>query len=159
MRVLGYAAILLFDAPREHMLLLKRSNDKKLYPGRLSGIGGKLERDETPLQCLMREVREEAPQIDWDAIAVTHRLTLRDIWEGEEHRMDWYTGMLNRPPEDLSSEEGELIWQRTVSLPPVAEWTPSAYVVTAHLLAHPDAAAASATLDDRGTLPFMRFTR
>jgi 8-oxo-dGTP diphosphatase len=41
------------------ILLLKRSEHKRVYPGRYNGIGGHIERDEDPLSGMIREIREE----------------------------------------------------------------------------------------------------
>jgi 8-oxo-dGTP diphosphatase len=44
----------------EDILLMKRSAHKRVFPGRCNGIGGHIERDETPLAGALREIEEEA---------------------------------------------------------------------------------------------------
>lgn len=41
------------------ILLLKRAQHKRVYPGRYNGLGGHIERDEDPLTSAIREVQEE----------------------------------------------------------------------------------------------------
>jgi 8-oxo-dGTP diphosphatase len=41
------------------ILLLKRGEHKRVYPGRYNGIGGHIERDEDPLSGMIREIQEE----------------------------------------------------------------------------------------------------
>ena len=42
------------------VLLMKRSSDRRIFPNQYNGLGGHIERDETPQQCAIREVYEEA---------------------------------------------------------------------------------------------------
>lgn len=42
------------------ILLMKRGPHKRVFPNRYNGLGGHLERDEDPLTCAVREIREEA---------------------------------------------------------------------------------------------------
>lgn len=41
------------------VLLLRRGEHKRVYPGRYNGVGGHLERDEDPLTSAIREMQEE----------------------------------------------------------------------------------------------------
>ncbi|HVO72360.1 MAG TPA: NUDIX domain-containing protein, partial [Aggregatilineaceae bacterium] len=41
------------------ILLLKRGEHTRVYPGRYNGIGGHIERDEDPLSGAIREIQEE----------------------------------------------------------------------------------------------------
>lgn len=43
----------------DHVLLMRRALTKRVFPGYYNGVGGHLERDEDPLSCALREVREE----------------------------------------------------------------------------------------------------
>jgi 8-oxo-dGTP diphosphatase len=43
-----------------HLLLLRGASTKRLWAGRLNGIGGHVEPGETPLECARRELWEEA---------------------------------------------------------------------------------------------------
>jgi 8-oxo-dGTP diphosphatase len=50
---------LCFISHGNDILLLKRGEHKRVYPGRYNGIGGHIERDEDPLSGAIREVQEE----------------------------------------------------------------------------------------------------
>ncbi len=41
------------------VLLMKRGEHKRVYPGRYNGVGGHIERDEDPLTGAVREIQEE----------------------------------------------------------------------------------------------------
>lgn len=43
----------------DEVLLLKRSQHKRVFPGRYNGVGGHIERDEDPLTGAIREMHEE----------------------------------------------------------------------------------------------------
>jgi len=50
---------LCFITHGDDILLLKRGEHKRVYPGRYNGIGGHIERDEDPLSGALREIQEE----------------------------------------------------------------------------------------------------
>ncbi len=43
----------------DDILLMKRGEHKRIYPGYYNGVGGHIERDEDPLGGAIREIREE----------------------------------------------------------------------------------------------------
>ena len=43
----------------EVLLLLRNKKEKDFHEGKFVGIGGRLEPGETPLECIIREVKEE----------------------------------------------------------------------------------------------------
>jgi 8-oxo-dGTP diphosphatase len=43
----------------DDVLLMKRGEHKRIFPGRYNGIGGHIERDEDPLTSALREIHEE----------------------------------------------------------------------------------------------------
>lgn len=50
---------LCFVTHGQDVLLIKRAEDRRIFPGRYNGVGGHSERDEDPLTCAVREIREE----------------------------------------------------------------------------------------------------
>ncbi len=51
----------------EDVLLMKRSPQRRVFPNAYNGLGGHVERDETPIAGAIREIKEEAG-IDVEAI-------------------------------------------------------------------------------------------
>lgn len=58
-RWLTVGRTLCFILNRDDVLLMKRGPHKRIFPNRYNGIGGHIERDEDPLTCARREIREE----------------------------------------------------------------------------------------------------
>ncbi|MBN1563642.1 MAG: NUDIX domain-containing protein [Anaerolineae bacterium] len=50
---------LCFITHGDDVLLLKRSEHKRIFPGQYNGLGGHIERDEDPLTGAIREMQEE----------------------------------------------------------------------------------------------------
>lgn len=78
-----YACGFLFSSDRTRVLLIRKRRPA-WQAGKLNGIGGKIEPDETPLQAMRREFHEEAGLhiADWH-----HLLTLTgDDWAGHFFR-------------------------------------------------------------------------
>jgi 8-oxo-dGTP diphosphatase len=51
---------LCFVTHGDDILLMKRGEHKRIFPGRYNGLGGHIERDEDPLSSALREVKEES---------------------------------------------------------------------------------------------------
>ena len=166
MKTIHFAAIVFIDPAAENALLLLRDEFKKLNPNTFSGIGGKLEGNETPEQCVIREAsldeKAEAPQIDWANVTdIRHRLTLNrqrpDL--NEIHIMHWLTATLNQTLTDFSSSEGTLHWQKIRELPlPMKEMSAASYVAIPFILGRPrqETRLYTADLDESATLPRMK---
>ena len=58
-RWLSVARTLCFITHHQEVLLIKRAETRRVFPGRYNGVGGHLERDEDPLTCAVREINEE----------------------------------------------------------------------------------------------------
>ncbi|HEX5447625.1 MAG TPA: NUDIX domain-containing protein, partial [Candidatus Saccharimonadales bacterium] len=97
----------------DRYLVLKRSEKKRYAPGVIHPIGGKVNLNENPYACAIREVREEA------GITVTN-LRLRTVFleikpnVGDPHNWmifhflgDYESGEIHK------TEEGELMWLTT----------------------------------------------
>lgn len=58
-RYLVVPRTIIFIIRDNQVLLQKASDTKKIFPGYYNGIGGHIERGETPLECAQRELLEE----------------------------------------------------------------------------------------------------
>jgi len=90
------------------VLLMKRAPNRRIFPNQYNGLGGHLERDETPYDGAIREVKEESG-LDVDS------LTLRGIHHidsGEDTGIILFTFTATTTQRDLtvSSPEGTLHW-------------------------------------------------
>jgi 8-oxo-dGTP diphosphatase len=107
-----YTLAFIFSKRREKVLLITK-NRPDYQVGKLNGVGGKLERGETPLEGIIREVREETtltiPATDW-------------CFAGNIQGKDWkvwvytteYSGNLG---DALSATDEQVVWYETNSLP------------------------------------------
>lgn len=61
-----YSAGFLFNRNRSEVVLIEKNKPEK-FKGMLNAVGGKIEEGETPLQCMIREFKEEtgADVNDW----------------------------------------------------------------------------------------------
>lgn len=91
----------------EYLMLHRTKKQNDLNAGKWIGVGGKFEADETPEECLLREVYEET------GLTLTHYrfrgivTFLSNEWEGEYMHLftaDKYEGTL------CDCNEGELAW-------------------------------------------------
>ncbi|MDO8429052.1 MAG: NUDIX domain-containing protein [Candidatus Daviesbacteria bacterium] len=86
----AWTALFLIDQnPPTEVVVLKRSPDKKFAPNKYTGIGGTVEDGETPLDCQLRELKEET---GLSGIAVTEfaRAIIDDVWH-----VHYYWGIFN----------------------------------------------------------------
>jgi 8-oxo-dGTP pyrophosphatase MutT (NUDIX family) len=67
-----YVCAILEDA-QGRLLLESRPDDARLAAGRLTCFGGRLEKAETPEECLRRELREE---LNWEPRSLEKRVAL-----------------------------------------------------------------------------------
>lgn len=114
-------AIILRHPTESSVLLLRRSSTKKLFPDRITGIGGKVELDEGEGNDLTaaawREFLEETTIPDTTVIDVRLRLSTI-LTRGElQVILLWFTGQLTALPSDLSCTEGELAFYPLDQLP------------------------------------------
>lgn len=107
----------------EKTLLVHRNKRvEDVHYGKYNGLGGKMEPDENIIQCLQREIEEEA---GLRCIDVKFRGTIN--WKGfgangEDwfvfiYRVDSYSGVV---PD--SNEEGQLCWKRIDELHKLPMW-------------------------------------
>ena len=87
----------------DHFLLLKRSADRHFAPGWYTGIGGKVELEESPSQAAYRELKEEA------GIEDIHLQEFAQVIVNKHKALHYYFGSLAtlKVP---ACNEGELEW-------------------------------------------------
>lgn len=67
-----YTIGLIFSADLETVYLIRKKSPD-WQAGKLNGVGGKLEKNETPLSCMEREAMEEAGYAgEWEELAYMH---------------------------------------------------------------------------------------
>ena len=101
----------------KYLMLHRTKKENDLNQDKWIGVGGKFEENETPEECLLREVREETG-LTLTGFRLCSVITfLSDRWEGEYMYLfhaDGFTGTLKE------CDEGELEWvdkERAISLP------------------------------------------
>jgi 8-oxo-dGTP pyrophosphatase MutT (NUDIX family) len=132
-------ALVLWHPNQRKVLLLKRAAFKKLFPGLITGIGGKLELEKGEGEDLgnawRREFFEETNIEERLLADVKLKLSTLIYRDGEQFLLLWYTGKLTEVPADLSCTEGELGFFDADSLP-LAEFTPTAREAIPFTLQH-----------------------
>ena len=134
-------AIILRHPTEASALLLRRSSTKKLFPNRITGIGGKVELEEGEGDDLTaaawREFIEET-NISPSTVADV-RLRLSTILTRGELQVIllWFTGQLTEVPADLSCSEGALAFYPLDQLP-IHDMIPTASQTIPFILALPD---------------------
>lgn len=91
----------------KYLMLYRNKKENDLNEGKWIGVGGKFEENETPEECLVREVREETglALISYEFRGIITFVS--DIWETEYMFLftaDDFTGKLKE------CNEGELAW-------------------------------------------------
>lgn len=101
----------------KYLMLHRTKKENDINQDKWIGVGGKFEENETPEECLLREVQEETG-LTLTSFRLCSVITfLSDRWEGEYMYLfhaDGYTGTLKE------CDEGELEWvdkERAIHLP------------------------------------------
>ncbi|MBD3363353.1 NUDIX domain-containing protein [Candidatus Dojkabacteria bacterium] len=95
----------------DYYLFIKRKNNKRIDPGRLNGIGGRLEQGENYLDACIRETKEETglnPNINDIKFSGLVRLQ-------EGYSEDWIMGFFkikvkSKKIPKKHTEDGKLVW-------------------------------------------------
>ncbi len=103
----------------KYLMLYRNRKEKDVNAGKWVGVGGGFEENESPVDCLIREVWEET-----GLTLTSHRLRgiitfVSDKWEGETMFLftaDGFTG------EMISCNEGELHWISKEEVPELPAW-------------------------------------
>lgn len=92
-----------------YLMLLRNAKQNDVNSGKWIGVGGKFEQNETPRQCMMREIQEETgisvsmEQLQFRGIVYFH-------YETEEEEKIWiYTAQCEND-HFIPCDEGELHW-------------------------------------------------
>lgn len=90
-----------------YLMLLRNKKKTDVNKGKWIGVGGKFEPDETPEDCLLREVKEETglTLTSWRFRGIVTFIS--DVWETEYMHLftaDGFEGSIS------SCDEGELRW-------------------------------------------------
>ena len=101
------------ESGREYLMLFRNKKNDDPNVGKWIGVGGKFEPEETPDECMLREVREETglALASYHFCGVIHFLS--DTWEDED--MYLYRAEIGADESDAANkmpacEEGELRW-------------------------------------------------
>jgi 8-oxo-dGTP pyrophosphatase MutT (NUDIX family) len=93
-------------------LLLKRKQSKRVDPGRLNGVGGRVDPGEDYLKCCIREVAEETGYL-----VTTKDIAFNGILKLEGgYQEDWVIAIFKvkvasfEIPRGAETEDGELLW-------------------------------------------------
>jgi len=109
------------NARGEYLMLHRVKKKKDVNQDKWIGVGGKFEGDESPDECLLREVREETgvTLTDWRFRGVVTFLT-DGGWEGEFMYLFTATGWEGEFVESCS--EGDLEWVAKEDVPSLPVW-------------------------------------
>lgn len=91
----------------QYLMLHRIKKDNDLNHDKWIGVGGKFEEDETPEECLLREVQEETGLTLTEYCFRGIVTFLSDEWEGEYMHLYTATGFTG---EQTLCSEGELVW-------------------------------------------------
>lgn len=107
------------EKDEKYLMLHRTKKQHDFNGGKWIGVGGKFEQNETPEECLLREVREET---GLDLVNYTLRgiiTFISDEWETEYmylYTADKWTGELT------DCDEGELKWIEKEKVPSLELW-------------------------------------
>ena len=124
------------EAFDEVLLLYRNKKENDFHRGKFLGIGGRLEPGETPLECILRELKEETGHV-----LTPQEVSFRGyIYFDEIHRdkktedilaFNWlvfmYTGRVHTREIFINNPEGELKWFKTDKIPYEKMWEGDKY--------------------------------
>jgi 8-oxo-dGTP diphosphatase len=105
-------SVTVFIHKDDKYLFLKRRNNMRIDPGRLNGIGGRLEPGEDYLNCCIREVAEETGYIITPKNIQLSGIVKLEGGYPEDWVMCFYKIKVDdfNIPRGTKTEDGELIW-------------------------------------------------
>ncbi|MCR8644129.1 NUDIX hydrolase [Paenibacillus sp. N1-5-1-14] len=104
------SAVLLFNE-RDELLMMKRSNNRTLSPGKWGAVGGHIEPEEigTPRTACLREIEEETGILEHEILNMELHYILMRLFDGELRQQFFYTATTKVNPR-ITTDEGELHW-------------------------------------------------
>lgn len=118
------------------ILMFKRSETKKLFPGWLALPGGHIDEGENPLSAAIREVREEvgitlAPKdVQLKFVAMHHHLDRKELFIV----FGFLAVLHDKPAGIVSNDEGQVVWMDKRKLARTTTIFPPVKYYFAHLL-------------------------
>jgi 8-oxo-dGTP pyrophosphatase MutT (NUDIX family) len=106
---------------KDGRLLLQRKSKGLFGGGKWNGVGGKLESNETPEECVEREVYEETGL----RVSGLRFHGVLNFYFGDRHELDWVVFVFSTETfegEPRSSEEGFLRWFAVDEIPYEEMW-------------------------------------
>lgn len=102
---------LCFVFNQDAVLLMRRAAHKRVFPNQYNGLGGHIERDEDPLTCAVREIKEESG-LD------VHSVRLRGVYNIDAGAATGivlfiFTAISDARAPLATSDEGTLEWIHT----------------------------------------------
>ena len=96
----------------DQVLMLKRSETKKAFPGWLTFPGGHIDEGEDPLTAALREAKEETGlSLSPKELQLKFVATHHHIDRHEQYVVFGFLAIIeNEPPNLIANEEGELQW-------------------------------------------------
>ncbi len=103
----------------KYLMLHRTKKENDFNKDKWIGVGGKFEPDETPEECLLREVKEETG-LTLESYSLRGIITfISDIYETEYmylYTADKFSGSL------IDCDEGELVWVEKSKVPTLPLW-------------------------------------
>jgi 8-oxo-dGTP diphosphatase len=111
----------IIDREKNSTLMLHRiKKENDIHEGKWNGLGGKFEPNETPEECVIREVKEESGLII--SSPYLHGLITFPLFDGKD---DWYVFLFTADKFEgalMTSDEGHLEWIHNDKIPSLNLW-------------------------------------
>lgn len=113
---MNQTVMIYLEKENQYLMLYRNKKEKDINKNKYIGVGGHVEKGETPDQALIREVKEET---GLDLLSFIKRGLVYFVLNGYEEEMYIYTS-LDFKGELIECNEGDLLWvdkDKVMSLP------------------------------------------
>lgn len=113
---MNQTVMIYLEKENQYLMLYRNKKEKDINKNKYIGVGGHVEKGETPDQALIREVKEET---GLDLLSFNKRGLVYFVLNGYEEEMYIYTS-LDFKGELIECNEGDLLWvdkDKVMSLP------------------------------------------